>query len=413
MPNLLTTYANACGLEINDMEVHDVFYPLQEGAYITIQGKSSQQTKDYDYLDEVIDVIYPILAQNKIRLIQIGAKDDVALKNCEHLQGKTTIRQALYVVKNAVAHLGVDSFAAHYAGFLAKPIVVLYGNTDKGVHGPHWQHALQTRLLESHRNGRTPSFGQESPKTVNFIKVEDFVNAILEIFNVPQKYNRKSLYISENYNQKMLEYIPNFKLDHSQLPGSNLIVRMDYHFDEANLAHVAESRNINIFTNKAINLDLLFKIKGKVNSLNFEVSQAIDPEYIKQLKKTAIKTAYFSREEDPATLAKLRLKFFDICPIIQHKNKTYEEFLNDASNYLNISKEQLLAEIYNSPNLLYRSNKFIISEGKVFLSKAAWKANEQAQSFEHNIQPIGKKIVSPDFWEEFQHFYIFNEPTNS
>jgi hypothetical protein len=399
MSKLIEVYSNACGLEIGQPYLQEEFFPLTEEKYMTIQGGSGQQSKVYDYFAEVIDMLQPLFDQNNVKIIQLGGKDDAPIRGCKHLMGQTTYGQVLSILKNSIIHIGLDSWITHLAGSIHKPLVAVYGSTSVQNHGPYWKSNM-TILIESHRNGNIPSYGQEGQKTVNLITPEEIANGVLSLCGIQQKINQKTLYIGNGYNQNILEYIPNFSLENSSIDGV-LITRMDYHFDENILfSALASGRKMNIITNKEIELNNLFRLKENILGISYEIDEKANPTYIQFLKKTGIKLKIFSKESDDTKFNLLKLKFFDICFIDRLSMTTKKQAFEEFSRYQN----KTVDFFSNSEKILYRSNKFLLSNGKIYPSKAAWEVNLPTSSFQQNV---GRVIDSNTFWEEFTQFRIF------
>ena len=68
MSSLINTYARACGLEVGQMSVPEKYFPLTNNKYFTIQAGSNQQAKNYDYWNNVIELILPYLQKNTTAL---------------------------------------------------------------------------------------------------------------------------------------------------------------------------------------------------------------------------------------------------------------------------------------------------------------------------------------------------------
>lgn len=405
--NLLETYARSAGLQIGKIELSEEYYPNTEGQYITIQSGSNQQAKIYDYMNEVLDVLRPFLKSNNIRLIQLGGKDDPALRHCEHFQGKTSIRQAFHILKHGIMHIGPDSWQAHVAGFLGKPLVALYGSTSVSAHGPSWKNPNRTILLESHRNGKMPSYSAEHPKTINKITPEKVVNAVLEILGVEQRFLRQSFLIGEVYNAPVIEWVPDAPLSPQFAPGQSVICRMDYHLDEQNLALALQNRKVNLITDKPFNVEILKVFRTNVIGVTIEINDLSMIPFVKAIKSAGIRYQLYNKGKSETQLSELRLAYFDIGVIQMYSLKGYRNFIEECSEYLNITTEDV-ADLLSSNGkpLLYRSNKFILSKGKIYISKAGYLKDLPIPDFNVNIQEL---INDDTFWEEIPHFYIFRD----
>ena len=169
--HLLDTYALHCGLKVDKPYVYTLYYPLGVDKYITFQPFSNFAEKQYDFWNEVIDYLSPILKDQGIRIAQIGAKDDTPMKECIWTQGTTKISQAAYLIKNGMLHLGVDSFGAHVASGFNKKIVALYSTNWANNCKPYWSDPKDVRLFEPDRSVSKPTFNHEEgpDKSINKI----------------------------------------------------------------------------------------------------------------------------------------------------------------------------------------------------------------------------------------------------
>ena len=404
MSSLIDTYARSCGLEIGKIWTPEKFFPLSNDKYFTIQAGSGQQAKNYDYWNNVIELIYPYLKENNIDLLQIGGKDDILLKYSKDLRGQTTLSQTFYILKRSLLNISNDSFSAHFCGSYNIPLISLYGSTSIQNHGPYEYNKNKTILIESHRNGNIPTFSsQENPKTINYIKPEEIASAIFKVLNIDYKSPINTIYIGNLYNQFIIEWIPDGIIDPHFIPQLPITVRNDLYPNEQNIFIVANNgRKLNIITNKQINLNILNQIKSNIIGITYEILENEDINYIKQLKRLGIKTRFFTKEIDQNKISNLRLKFFDVCFIEHMSDRTKKNFLDDVSKYLNFK----LDSDEKFDNIKYRSNKFIVANNKIFTSKAAYKMNNNIQNFEQNICQV---IDNEDFWSEYQFFNIFKE----
>lgn len=176
-------YANSCSVDLDSTVQPNLptqFFPLPADSFITIQNSSGMSGKDYDLWQDVVNLIFPYLEAAGISIVQIGKGNVPPLNKTINLVNQTNFAQTVFVLNNARLHAGNDSFACHAA--YNTPIVALYGCTSSNAHSPLIFHKKSV-FLESHRNGKNPSFqAQESPwKSVNYIPPELVANIILNI----------------------------------------------------------------------------------------------------------------------------------------------------------------------------------------------------------------------------------------
>ena len=73
MPHLLEKYALQTGSKIGKPFVYETFFPIPFEKFITFQAQSIKfPSKEYDYIQDVIDFIAPILEKSNIKIIQLG-----------------------------------------------------------------------------------------------------------------------------------------------------------------------------------------------------------------------------------------------------------------------------------------------------------------------------------------------------
>mgnify|MGYP006173706677 CR=1 FL=1 len=144
---LLELYSLATGLRIGQQYLVETFYPLPFDRYVTIQGGSGMQSKNYPYYGEVLGLLLPALKVAGIHVVQLGGKDDPA-----GLIGREGVDDALVEVGRVV---GV---AGHPVGDPEHPLVVLSeevfepaGSIRRAVRGgvSRCLHCLRLRRSES------------------------------------------------------------------------------------------------------------------------------------------------------------------------------------------------------------------------------------------------------------------------
>lgn len=119
-------YANACDVPLGEtfIKYKDISRFNLPSKYITIQSQSSQDPKNYDHLQSVINNI-----QN-IPKVLIGADKDKVLNNIDiDLRGKTNFGELASVIKGAAYHVGLDSICMHFAIHAKVPSFIFFGGT--------------------------------------------------------------------------------------------------------------------------------------------------------------------------------------------------------------------------------------------------------------------------------------------
>lgn len=123
-PWLGQVYANECDVPFGEMKLKHIMPKFElPNKYITVQGQTRQDPKDYDHIDEILEKI------SGYTIIQIGSPNDKTVKHDMDIRGKTTVGELAYVIKNAVMHLGGDSLPMHIAGMTGTDAVIMFGGT--------------------------------------------------------------------------------------------------------------------------------------------------------------------------------------------------------------------------------------------------------------------------------------------
>jgi hypothetical protein len=383
--HLIETYALNCGLKIDKPYIYQKYCPVPFEKYISFQPYSKYDAKSYDYWQEVIDQLFFKLQEHNIHIVQIGGKDEKPIQNCYHLQGKTSIGQAAYLINKGILHLGVDSFGVHIASHFDKKIVCLYSNSRPENAGPYFSSKENIKIFEVDRS-RKPSYSAvENPKTINKINPADIANSVLEYLNLESN-KIKTIFLGENYNRTLIESVPNQVIENiSQFGIESLIIRMDYEFNERNLAEQLKRNRCSIITDKKIDYNILNTFKGNIDQIIYNIDENHDVEFAKNLKKLA-RPFILSTFLNENFVNSLKLSYLDVAQIMVNPKTC---------------KNDLKLNLNNLNDIYYKSNKYTLSNGNTYNSKAAYKLNIPFQG-----KPI-KIIDHEDFWEEAKHLYIF------
>lgn len=383
--HLIEQYALACGVKIDRPHIERCFYPIACEKYITLHASSGMQSKNYDYYNDVVEMIKPYLDKENIKIIQIGGKEDRAINGCEYLHGKTNIKQSAYIIEKSLLHFGNDSFSTHVASGFDKKIVCLYSILYKECCGPYWGNKNDQILIESHRNGLKPSFSnQEALKTINLIKPEEIALAILKLLDLKNDVsNLETFHIGNQYHISALSVVPNHIMPKNFLEGQPVNIWGHECFDEENIARWAYDRKCNIFLDQPMGIKYLNAVRHNINKINYFVSENSDERYFKLLEKGGVKFNLLCKDEN--IINDLRLKFFD-WQINLLKDKTKKDL--DTSDKI-------------CDNTRYKNSMNIISQAQIYSSKAAWK---------NDIEGDHDQVIDcPEFWEELDTLKIYND----
>ncbi len=423
---LAETYALASAVPLDRPTMPETFYPTEHpiektilihafaGGWMEQNGQKvpAFPAKAYDHYDEVISLLRSIVEPAGYRFLQIGGPGEPPVRGVESMVGKTTLYQCAYLVRRCALLIGNDSMWSHVRGANNGALIVPFGPTS-APHHPYWHDPAKTSLIESHRGGGKPSYAShEGPKTINWIPPEEIADAAMWHLAIPGGSKRHSLFIGDLYNQSLIEMVPNVVVD-PRLPLSGpLIVRMDYAAADGasqteaigKLVRNLQLRKCVLFLNREVDPNLLGQFKPQIHSMRVEVDQ-MSADWIRAVKRFGIPTGFVSVEKDPAKLADLRLRLYDVMHpggIDHHVEPTKDDFLSGAKRYLNKELDTAL----KVDSLSFKTRRLLLSDDKVYLSKAHWLAGKATPTPDQNS---GTVIDSPDFWAGLHHQYIYTE----
>tara|TARA_B100000214_G_C23956034_1_gene622882 strand:+ start:516 stop:1745 length:1230 start_codon:yes stop_codon:yes gene_type:complete len=393
--HLIEQYALSCGVKIDRPTVRSSFFPLPFDDYIIIHPSSGMPAKNYDYFEDVIDTISPYLKENNIKIVQIGGKNDHPLSNCHHLQGKTSLPQTFYLINNCSLLLGNDSFSTHVASGYNKKIVSLYSNTPKECCGPYWGDAKKQKLLESPIKNKRSFSPTESPKSVNQICSWRISRSILKLLKIKYKdLNYDTLYTGDQYWNRSIEIIPNFyePIEIEGFPDS-VNIRLDYYESPKDTVHFTkntikwiQNRPSHLIFKDELDLSPFSPYFSKLAKISFLISESTSPQYLRHLKSLGKNLDIFC--EDPDLIKSLQLKYLN-----------YGITLGEQGDKKNLDFTSSLCD-----NDYYNSSKILLSENKVYSSKASLDLG-----IERNSLSPEKIIDSKVFWKEHKHFKIYKK----
>jgi len=382
---ILSSYALTTGLIAHKPEIVEEYVPFSKdlAKVVLFNFASPHQSKIYDYGQDVLDIVTPILQKHGYITIQLGNEKDNKLKTEYSLLGMTYAQRA-YIVKNSALVVSTENILLHFAGIYNTKNIGIYGPSHPNSHGPVWG---EHKAMRNCKN-KPSYFTQEFPKSINENKPEDIAKEILVQLDIDENIKYSSVYFGQNYPSLVLEFIPNHLIAPDLFAEKELIIRMDYHFNEECLFHIGRQRKISVIGDKPISLEIIKQIKNNLIFFNFSVTKNTDIIYCKRLKETGAKIVFFS-EENEEDLRATRIKFFDI-GLVESFTRTKKplDFENTKFN----------------TSFQFKTYKFILSDGKIFMSKPHWEQNMSISSFNENSSSI---IDDVEFWKDIDLFHIY------
>jgi ADP-heptose:LPS heptosyltransferase/GT2 family glycosyltransferase len=144
--NLLQSYADAVGVNIEDCKTHltctPISLPITKEYVVIHAGKTAWTGRDWEE-NKFSEIAQKLLSQGK-NVVCIGTKSDGLVPCNIDLRGKTTINQLATVMKNAKLFIGIDSFPMHVAQTFDIPGVCFFGSVSP-----------QTRIYSKNMQGIT------------------------------------------------------------------------------------------------------------------------------------------------------------------------------------------------------------------------------------------------------------------
>jgi len=382
--HLIESYATNCGLKIDEPFIYEKFFPLAFDKYITF-SPASNPAQDYDYWVEVINIIHPKLKKEGINILQLGDKGAKSLPHCLSAGGLTNRNQEAYIIRGSSLHFGIDNFLSQLAGAYNKKCVCLYSNNYAKDVKPYWGSAENQSLLESHRNGKKPSFSAtENPKTINLVKPEDVAKSICNFLGLEYDFEYETVEVGSNYPNRIIETLPDQVVDIKAMNLDAIIVRMDYLFNEEILIQQLKMGRVSIVTDKPIDKKIIQAYKPSIKEVVYFITKDHDPKFVETLKKCAIKFIMMS-ELPEDELEKIKIHYIDHGIIFPKEKEKIDH----------LKKEKLF----------YMSSKTTLSKSKMYPCRAALLENKPVDD-QYQISEI---IDNEEFWREADHHYFLKK----
>lgn len=372
--HLVESLATSCGLKIDKPYIYEKYYPLNFDKYIIIETHDSKNpAKNYDYWQEVVNILLPILNKYNIKILQMCGQNDQKIINSYTISGES-FGQKAFLIKNSLVYIGSNSFSIQVASYFDAKIVGIYSNNYASQLNPYWSSKNKTKILEIFEN-KKPSFSSnENPKVVNNLMPDEIAKAIFDKLEIKVQTGFKFSHIGQNYTSKTIETVPNIVVDPASFGAPHIIVRMDIEFNEQILEAQLKTSKALIVTNREISEDLIKKYKQNIVQIFYKIENNNNPNFIRLLKSQNVNYILASYlEEDEVN--KIKINYMDFGLILKLNHKTKEDF-NKQAKY-------------------YKSNKFILSNSKLYMSEAALEKDLPIKDFGQNVQEI---IDINTFW---------------
>ena len=358
---------------------------------MTIHASSGMPSKNYDYYNDIIDLIYPSLLKRDIKIIQIGGKDDELIKYAVDLRGKTNIHQSAHILERSALHLGNDTFSTHIAGFYKVPLVCLYAVAPPSIVAPYWNDKAKTSLVMADLGDEKPSYSNmENPKNINKIKPEIIAEKIANLLGFSIESPIETIFIGSKYKQEIIELIPNQVISLPNNYKGTISIRADYYFNEENIYRQISVSKCVIIIDKLLNIEILKNLRANIAFILYKINMQTSIEEIQKIKDTGIPYGLFT-EVSGDNLNQLKLKFLDFNPIT--KQPLFERKDIEANDKIN-SKTRI------------KSRRLLLSNGKFYISKSHWEAGINSNIKDGLLD--SEILIDERFWKDIQYYNIYN-----
>lgn len=383
--HLLEAYANNCGVALGSEGVKPFtsYYPTPN-KYITIQTESGQASKNYKYFNIVIGLIKRQLNDNNISVVQIGGENDRVVDGALHLQGKTSFSQTFYVIKNAMLHIGNDSFGQHASGLFNVPTVALFGPTYANVCQGYYRHP-DSISIEADRRGENPSLSAvDKNNHINRIKPEEVANTILKTLKLGERLAIETKFIGEHVDT-LEHHVILDKGSVKLIKGfDNIFIRNDLYKSKLATGRLLKHTKASIITDTPFDKDFLVSNLGRIKSIEYKINNpdSINLDFIKTLSlfKSMISTRLSGKD-----LFNLKLKLLELDVNLEVRENTLENKVTGK---------------------FFFSKKIFASGDKIYLSKYHWE-NDLAQP-NTSFWGVTPKGFNQSFINSQEYYYSYD-----
>jgi|TARA_R110000824_G_scaffold400171_2_gene607131 hypothetical protein len=384
--NFLENYALSCNLKVDKPKIRDSYYPILYDNYIVIDSSSVDPLFVYEHWQKVLNLISEPLRKKGIYTLQIGPPDSPRLENIHRTNGTTTYNQISYVLKKSKLLVSGNSFSLHVATSLGLRSISLVRNREASPFSPYWNENCDslTGCKDDAFDGRP----------INQIKPEDVAKSICSFFNIDLDFPFKTIYIGEKNKDGMefVESIPNQSVNLTSMGVSSIIFRMDLIYDESYLSKQLEQGKCTIVTNRRINFKILENFKSNINEIVYMVQKTNDDEefcrFCINLGVSVILISELSVKET------------------NHKKMIYMDIGNILPQNPHTKTKKKISALCDLKKCVYLSNKYTLSNGKIYTSEASWLSNTEAQS-KKSVQNIYLK--DDKFWKNLDTYWILEK----
>jgi len=372
----LESFALSCGSKIEKPFIEKNFYPILDKKYICISSLSDNDSKDYDFFNDVIFHIKPYLEENGISILEIGNNQKKPYFYCKNYRHLSRL-QSSYVISKSLLYFGNFNFYSHIANYHDKTVVCVtnqdYADLNKPYNASDKFHVFTPETEDK------PLFAdRELPKTINLTYPEKVACKILDSLNIKHSlHNVETIHTGEEYYNDVIDIVPgDYYLQNLNISGP-VNIRLDKNFNLNFLGQCKILQEINIVTDKLIPMEYIRFLKGNLKMISFFVSKETSALDVKSLQKSGVKLNLLNKNIKDTQ--EIRMNLIDY----------------QVRNFGTKTKKDL--DVKSLKNLKFLSKRNIISEGQVYNSYLSLSRKKNTSSV----------IDSPEFWEDLPFCRIY------
>lgn len=380
--HLVEAYSAATRLRIAPMEIETHSFPLPfRDKYVVIITSTGAPAKNYKFWKIATDWLKPAINSAGYVLVQAGGGNDERIGADFDACGKTSTLQYFELIKNASLVVCGDTSAVHVAGHFNVPFVALYSISPPEVSRAYFGNPYLQKYITP--ENYTPSYNpNESPAAINTIEPERVVKEACSLLKIKSP-EFKSLHAGTGYPVHILEVIPNVVIKPDFLPTKPVNIRFDKGGVEKAVYDQLSLRKCSVWTKTPLNIEALKALRQNIEYVSYEIDENHSPEFVTAMMREQIPFRLVSSLGDEA-LGPIKLDYFDLGIITQLKD------------------EDVIPEGWKLAK--FRTNRRILSGGKIYLSHAHVLLDKNIDDFNKNEDNV---IDAGEFWRDKELYHIY------
>lgn len=376
---LLDSFSTITGIQPGKSFIYERLYPLDSDKFIILDTQSTNPAFHYLFWFRVIELIEPYLSEKNIKIVHF-IEDKKYHYNHTYVDNSASVHHKSYLIRNALYYCGPSKLYSLLASELSTPQCLLKVDYD-----------LNNTLAEESQiintNYQRKNFLNPNGMAINNIRPEEIAKKILkDLLNISPAFDN-TISIGRLFSSPMLELVPDCSFKTQNPKANEIVIRMDYFFNEQILSEQLQLESCSIVTNKSIDNNLIKKFKSRIKKIFFLVEKNSDSSFVDFIESEKINYDLMtSLEEKDLSLEKI--KYLDYKKV----------------NRLNILDMSFLNGL-DASKIYFRTNKIIIKGGKMFCSK--W--HSRVGQFNPDVRNSKNSLpsfIDKTFKEEADYFYF-------